>query len=173
MKENGDSQEFDFEDSPQSSDDNPIMGTRLSEFFMREKVVLGVILVMFVWTGAGALFATGYFEEPPPPQQPAEIEFLVDQSPEYVYESISMGPVPSNENLIEIANKSNIQRENGTETSRRVQVTARVQVRERNSRIFFDGNRIYVGKSVTLDLGNVVIDATITDMNISGTTNTG
>lgn len=92
----------------------------------------------------------------------------------YIVEGIESGPVPGNGNIVAVLGTSRTTPvETGiNNTTSNASLRLRINVTEQQNRIEFAGERIYIGKEVTLDLGEVVVRAVVTDFEASQKTST-
>ncbi|WP_049898134.1 DUF4330 family protein [Halococcus agarilyticus] len=97
---------------------------------------------------------------------------LLDDAP-YIVEAIDEGPVPGNENITAVLGTSRTTPvETGPNTTSNASLRLRLDVTEQQGRVQFEGERLYIGKEVQLDLGDVIVNAIVTDFRTSRTTTT-
>ena len=120
-----------------------------------------VLLAIGIVVAGAVVFVPGFLEQES--NEEMTIRFQANNAPTYVVNSTEIGPVPSNDNVIAVLNKSArspTATPNGSTTS--MTLWARTRVSVNGGELYFDDQRIYVGKQVTLDLGNVVVGTTVT-----------
>ena len=117
-----------------------------------------VVFVLVVAVAVGATVALPSDDRGDP--HIMQVQFEADSVQSYVIMSTNVGPVPSNNDVLAVLNKSSSPSPNRSESNMQIWTRDRVQVHE--GLYYLNGERIFVGKTVTLDLGNVVIDATVT-----------
>ena len=121
--------------------------------------LLTVLLAIGVIAASVVVFVPRFLET----EEETVVQFQVTGAPDYVADSVSTGPVPSNDDIIAIINKS-VRPVAGNNSTSSVLLSARTRVTINNGDTYLNGERIYVGKTVTLDLGNVVVEATVTQL---------
>ena len=95
---------------------------------------------------------------------------LLNDAP-YIINGIDRGPVPGSKNIIAVLGVSQTTPvETGiNNTTSNASLRLRLNVTEQQGRVQFEDERLYIGKQLTLDLGKVVVDAIITDFEVSRT----
>jgi len=114
-------------------------------------------------------------EAPSANQTPMVVRFQLLDDASYIVEAIDEGPVPGNENITAVVGTSRTTPvETGPNTTSNASLRLQLDVTEQRSRVQFEGERLYVGKEVRLDLGGVIVNGILTDLgaNRSTTTNT-
>lgn len=93
----------------------------------------------------------------------ARFQLLNDAS--YIVNGIDRGPVPSNENVVAVLETSRTTPvEIGiNNTTSNANLRLRLNVTEQQGHVQFANERLYIGKQFRLDLGDVVVDAIVTD----------
>jgi hypothetical protein len=120
-----------------------------------------LLLVVGIVVAAGIYVVPNIFVD----KEEVSVQFQLDNQPRYIANSISSGPVPSNSNIVRILNKSSTQSRLGQNASTSsMEIWVRIRANSENEKWYYNGERIYVGKQVTLDFGNVIVDANVTEM---------
>jgi hypothetical protein len=98
---------------------------------------------------------------------------LLNDAP-YIVNGIDRGPVPSNENIVAVLGTSRTTPvETGiNNTTSNASLRLRLNVTEQQSHVQFEDERLYIGQQFRLDLGNVVVDAIVTDFETNRVTTT-
>ena len=93
---------------------------------------------------------------------------LLNDAP-YVVNAIENGPVPSNENITAVVGVSRTTPvpTGLNNTTSNASLRLRLNVTEQQGRMEFEGERIYIGKHLRLDLGKVIVDAVVTDFEVN------
>lgn len=126
-----------------------------------------VLLMAIAVVVAGVALVTGAEPEKNPATEETTTETLsityrLEAVPEFLPEPIEIGPVKNNDALVAVTNKSVVERsENETVT---VDITVETRVTKKNGLTYYNGERIYVGKQITLDLGHVVVNPIVIRM---------
>ncbi|MGN8218728.1 DUF4330 family protein [Halococcus morrhuae DSM 1307] len=96
---------------------------------------------------------------------------LIDDAP-YVVNGIDKGPVPSNEDIVSVLGSSQTTPvPTGTNnTTSNASLRLRVNVTTQQGTAHFKDERLYIGSQFRLDLGNVVVDAIVTDFEVNNRT---
>lgn len=147
---------------------------------------IGVMLIIALIVSAGAVFisvsstddrtqnpanGSGNVTETTTPAVNATtsvVRFQLIDDARYIVNGIDRGPVPSNENVVAVlwASQTTPVATGINNTTSNASLRLRVNVTEQDGQVQFKGERLYIGKQTTLDLGNVVVDATVTDFEI-------
>lgn len=120
-----------------------------------------VLLAIGIVVAGAVVFVPGIFEQ----NEEITVQVQANNVPSYVANSTETGPVPSNDNIVAVVNKSSnssMRTPNGTRTI--IILHVRILVSSDEGELYFGNDRIYVGNQVTLDLGNVVVDGVVTDI---------
>ncbi len=84
--------------------------------------------------------------------------------PKYVADAISEGTVSASPDIVAVREKTAAP-ENGSQNLYRVELTAEVVVTEdENGQFVYRDERLYVGRTLRLDLGETIVNATVTDI---------
>ena len=98
------------------------------------------------------------------PEKQATVQVQANNVQPYIVSSVTPGVV-SSDDVVRVINRSSTQ---ANRTSRNMQLWAQIQVTTEDGDLYFGNTRLYVGNTITLDLGNTVLTVTVT--RISGTT---
>lgn len=116
-----------------------------------------VVLLVLAVVAAGVALVTASPEAENPTQT---VTVRTAPQPDYVMEAIDLGPVPT-ENVVAVRSKS-VTRTNESQYIAVLEVRLRVTMAG-NTPVFQD-ERLYVGRTLQLDLGQTIVDATVIDM---------
>ncbi|MFC6732713.1 MULTISPECIES: DUF4330 family protein [unclassified Haladaptatus] len=86
------------------------------------------------------------------------IVYRLENVPRYMIDPIEEGPVPASPSLVTVEEVAILESDNDTVTA---ELTVETTVTRENELTYYNGNRIYVGKTVTLDFGDVVVKPTV------------
>lgn len=148
---------------------------------------IGVALIIALVVSAGAVFvsisSTGDGAQVPengsgnatqattPTENRTTItaQFLLLNDAPYIVNSIDRGPVPSNENIVAVLGTSRTTpvKTGINNTTSNASIRLRLNVTEQQGHVQFASDRLYIGKQFRLDLGNVVVDAIVTDYKVN------
>lgn len=127
-------------------------------FGLLHPIDAAVILIVIIAAIAGAIIIAPNGGD----SQTMEVQFSATGVESYVANSTETGPVPSNSEILAIENKSVSLADNQSESNMELWTRSSVTVRE--GLYYFNGERIFVGRTIQLDLGNVVIEGTVTNI---------
>ncbi|WP_336359316.1 DUF4330 domain-containing protein [Haladaptatus sp. ZSTT2] len=94
----------------------------------------------------------------PPPTENVSVVYRLESVPKYLLEPIEEGPVNATDSLVEVEAIEVISETNETVTA---ELTVETTLTMKDELRYYNGERIYVGKRVTLDFGDVVVKPTV------------
>lgn len=116
-----------------------------------------VVLLVLAVVAAGVALVTAS----PEPSNPTQtVTVRTTEQPDYVMGAIDVGPVPT-EDVVAVRSKS-VTRTNESQHVAVLEVKLRVTM-QGNAPVF-QGERLYVGRTLRLDFGQTIVDATVIDM---------
>lgn len=86
------------------------------------------------------------------------IVYRLENVPQYMLDPIETGPVNASDSLVAVEDVTIIEENNNTLTA---DLTVETTVTQKDGLTYYNGKRIYVGKTVTLDFGDVVVKPTV------------